>query len=401
MRKMLICLLILLQNSLCGAKQAEEISAYWDGTYFYPCDKGQIPRNSHAIEGKTFFFKAGHVACYGHALLDGVLPLYALLKEYDLLQTPINLFIPADAYEQTTASFRNITQLVKDLFQNANIVVLNPAAHQKKNNRGQLRNPVFFRNLLLHQHVPLAGTSTPGFAFYRACPESFQYIYRLKEFGLAENVIYKDTDNKNNIVKEFVNYVKAAYSLDLPMKKNRVLITNRPYSRKILNSNQLITSLRNNGFEVVFIDFEQLSIKQQIIETMQSEYMIGTYGSNLVNAMFLDSNANVVVLWHKYAKYFWSRRYCVIHSAFLSEGVTLIEFDKPDYDFRDNYPESIHVPEYFVRMGNMNVLRPEKIDMDSIIQYPLDAMYEITNVDMYIEPEDLIHLIKKSKDQQF
>jgi hypothetical protein len=181
------------------------------------------------------------------------------------------------------------------------------------------------------------------------------------------------------------------------MIKNRVLIAFRPYSRKIVNLQELTHALKKSGYEVVVTDFEKIPIRQQIIETMKSEYLIGTYGSNLVNAIFLTPQASVVVLWHKYAKYFWSRRYCVIHSAFLSMGVKLIEYDQPNYDKRNSYTEGIHVPAYFYRAGNRNILRREKINLDAMIHYPLPAMYEITSVDLYIEPHEVIQLLQNSK----
>jgi hypothetical protein len=44
----------------------------------------------------------------------------------------------------------------------------------------------------------------------------------------------------------------------------------------------------------------------------------------------------------------------------------------------------------------MNILRPEKIDMDAIIAYPYDGMYELLNVDLYIEPQNVINLLKQN-----
>jgi hypothetical protein len=44
----------------------------------------------------------------------------------------------------------------------------------------------------------------------------------------------------------------------------------------------------------------------------------------------------------------------------------------------------------------MNILRPEKINMDAFIGYPLPPMYELLNVDLYIEAADLIRQLDQA-----
>lgn len=376
--------IFLFQTSLWSINEPKGVPAYYDGNHFYECHPGDVLSTIKTIENKSVYFKPGHITCYGHALLDGVIPLYSILKQYNLLDKPINLIIDEDANTVSNGTFKNILQLICDIFDVKTVININE----------QKQSPIFFRNLIAPEYVPRLGSQHKTLAFYHAFPESFKYIYALKELGMRDNIVFQDRDISDNIVKEFVSFITKKYQIDLPLIKNRILLVLRPSSRCIINFNELATALMQKGYDVAIVDFEHLSIEQQIIETIQSEYFIGTYGSHLVNAIFLNSNANVMILWHKYAKYFWSRRYCVINSAFLSTGVKLIEYDKPDYDPRDVYGFGIAVPDYFYRSNNMNILRPEKINMADIIKYPLPAMYEITNVNLYIDPQMVLKLIK-------
>ncbi|MGC1878449.1 MAG: glycosyltransferase family 61 protein [Rhabdochlamydiaceae bacterium] len=383
----LIILPILFQGSLWS--EFKEVPAYWDGKNFHQLNAQQIALSHPTLQESTLYFAVGvgGITCYGHGLLDGVLPLYVMLKEHDLLNTRLNLLIRAPISTQTNATFCNILQLLKDVFHFNQIIVINSGTA-----------PLFIEKLIVHDSVPFSGIQPSSFSFYKTYPESYEYIKALQKLGFQENVVFQDTETQDNIVKDFVNFVLKAYNIDLPLVKNRVLLAFRPYSRQILNLDELSSALKNQGYQVAVVDFEKLSIKQQIIETIQSEYLMGTYGSNLVNAIFLKPEANVVVLWHKYAKYFWPRRYCIIHSAFLSTGVRLIEYDKFEYDERDVYQESIHVPEYFYReRKKMNRLRVSKLNMDDILKYPLPGMYEILNVDLYIDPNEIIYLLNHVK----
>jgi len=73
---------------------APRISAYWQGSCFVQqCTRPLISRQIRVIEGDTVYFHAEYVACYGHALLDALIPFYQILKENDLLETPINIVL--------------------------------------------------------------------------------------------------------------------------------------------------------------------------------------------------------------------------------------------------------------------------------------------------------------------
>lgn len=380
MNKAIFTILFFLQAMLWGGESFETAPASWSRTTLLP---GCIyVEHAEVVEEPTIYFDPYGFACYGHALLDGILPLYAMLKKFDLLDAPINLAIKLTAYEISTQAIRNMVQILEDVFHFKRIIFLNSDdPHQK----------VYFEKLIAVDYQNDYST------FYRHVPQSAVYLQQLQAFGLQDNIVFQDTNTGENLVKEFVEYIMAAYKIKVPMVKNRILIAERVHCRKIINMSKLVKQLRAHGYDVVVSNFEKISIKEQILQTAQAEYLIGTYGSNLVNGIFLRPEANVVVLWHKYAKYFWSRRYCIIHSAFLSKGVKLIEFDKNDYDTRDVYTENIHDPDYFYRKDSRNYLRPEKCNLDAMIKYPLPAMYELTNVDLYIDPTQLIELLEQAK----
>ena len=404
MKKWISLFLIFFSCSLYCLEKNESRPACWDGHNFHVCEAHQLS-NTNYVPGDTVYFAASNnaCACYGHALLDCVVPLYELLKQNELIHKPINLIVKVDSYLEGNATFLNIVKLINDIFKiNEFIFVKDDLVARKKSTQTPSQyvlktseeRPLFFEKLLIHETVPFVGAAPKYFSFYANCPESFEYMYILRAMGIREGIVYQDQHTNNNLVKEFVRFVKSAYQINDAMIKNRVLVTHRPNNKRIVNEDDVVAALKKHGYDVVVVDFEQLSIKDQLLATVQSEYLIGTYGSQLVNAVFLHPQAKVVVLWHKYAKYFWSRRYCIIHSAFLAAGVKLIEYDQEDYDGRNNYPDLISAPDYFIKYKKINVLRPEKENMEAMINYPLPAMYELTNIDLYIEPKQLIKLIK-------
>lgn len=388
MQRVVFFFFLLMQMFLWGHEPTREISGYWDGKRFHTSFSSHWKKKQRTVKGSAIFFSVKHMHTYGHALLDGVFPLYCYLKEHDLLSTSVTLVTTVESRHLNNPTVIKIAEFMKDLFHFSDVMFLEKGDYVER--------------LLVNPYVPFKGEKKTKekayFTFYQACPESNAYMEKLRTFGLCDNVVFQDENSTSSSIRNFVDFVKNAYKINCPMVKNRILIPNRPHLRQILNLESLISALQDQNFDVVVSDFEQLSIRDQIVETVQAEYLLGTYGSNLTNAIFLQPQASVVVLWHKYAKYFWSRRYCIIHSAFLSAGIRLIEYDKPEYDERDLYTDEILFPEYFYREGNKNLLKPDKMNLDAMLNFPGDAMAEILNVDLYIDPQDLVNILKKVKE---
>lgn len=166
-----------------------------------------------------------------------------------------------------------------------------------------------------------------------------------------------------------------------------------------INLDDLQFSLKHNGYTPVILDMEELPVKQQIIEMIQSEYLLGSYGSNLTNGIFLQPSGKMVVLWPRHGKYFISRNYCIIYSAVLYAGIKVVEYDKPEYDQCDEYlnPESIPFPKnWFLKEGKILVLNPN-VTLNQIVQQPHPLLFHLLHVNFYVNPEDVILTLNKSR----
>ena len=147
-RRLLFSFFILCTCPLWCFDSYEVVSAYWDGQTFHNCNLKQIPSNTRVVNGTTVYVSAGAITCYGHALLDGIFPLYVLLRNYDLLKTPINFAIEVNSSVKRHATFNNILKLIKDIFQVKEVILLHNDQHHDR--------PVF-EKLILNQHVPYLG----------------------------------------------------------------------------------------------------------------------------------------------------------------------------------------------------------------------------------------------------
>ncbi len=374
-----------------GRMRVKQGPAFWNGRQLCFCKEKQLVRavnqSSLYIQDLTVFFKPVHPSCHGHALLDGCFTLYKILQEHQLLKNKsVILFLVAGDTEQKTKSFQNILEIIKTIFHFKKVIVTNLKAATDEYS-------VYFENIIYN--------NWDDYGFFSAYRESFQYMYKLREYGLRENIIFKNESHSRNIVNDFVDFFCKGYAinpLDWPIKPNRMILTSRKNNRKILNLNELEAALKEEGYDIVTIDFASLSIKEQIIEVLQSEYFVGTYGSNLTNALFLQPSAKLVVLWPKHGKFFISRTWDIIYSAFLSKGnMTLIEYDKPDYDQRDEYTDTAPYPaDWFIKEGNVLKLNP-KITLTDIVKRPHPLLYHLMMVNVYIDPKDLIKVLQSEK----
>src|SRR5579862_1777594 len=381
-----VCLLLLCAIRAWSSVPVQKSAALWDGQSLNLLPNRphnhQITQTTRTVDGTTIFFKPIHPYCYGHSLLDGCFTLFTLLRENNLLENPsITLLFVFDKKFETNKALLNFVQLIKDIFCFKEIIFSDDST--------SLEQPIFFENLIVN--------NWQANGFYVTYPEAYNFMHKLQEFGFTENLIFQDKHNKPNIVHDFVNFILKSYKInpnDFPLIKNRMVLPIRRNNRMILNLVDLETSLKNNGYDVVPIDFESLTIKEQIIEVIQSEYILGTYGSNLTNAIFLHPSAKVVVLWPKHGKYFISRTWDIIYSAFLSVGVTLIEYDKPEYDQRDQYTDPTPYPrDWFYREENVSKLNP-RITINDIIHRPHPLLFHLFMANIFIDPDDLIELLK-------
>lgn len=190
-------------------------------------------------------------------------------------------------------------------------------------------------------------------------------------------------------MNSFVEHCIKTYNLeDISVQHGLVTLAGRTFCRKIKNLSDIGNSLKQQGYTVETIFFENLSFKDQIKQMLRTEILISSYGSNVTNGIFLHPNSKFIVCWPYDAKCFWSRKYCILHSAILCRGMTIYEFDKDHYDQTDTYTQLFNMlgPEsYFYRDGNVLRLRDEKKNYQGVMDYPQPASYDLLNVDLTVD----------------
>jgi len=232
------------------------------------------------------------------------------------------------------------------------------------------------------------------FSFSNLCRGLPDYQKKLKQAGYSGTFLFADQSNPVNIVTKFVDHVLNIYNINevnYPRNENLVLISNRKNSPRVIkNLEELEIALVDKGFDVRTVDFNQMSVKEQIIEVFQSRYFMGAAGSNMTNALFLPPGSQAVFVYPKHARLRYKSG-DIITSAILLSGVQLIEYEKPYYDERDIYlgkdqGERCNIFDY---SGNIVKLKPQYVRFDITDQrrQELGILY---NIDFYLDPEDVV-----------
>eukprot|EP00005_Dracoamoeba_jomungandri_P014831 CAMPEP_0174266518 /NCGR_PEP_ID=MMETSP0439-20130205/30532_1 /TAXON_ID=0 /ORGANISM="Stereomyxa ramosa, Strain Chinc5" /LENGTH=346 /DNA_ID=CAMNT_0015353535 /DNA_START=245 /DNA_END=1285 /DNA_ORIENTATION=- len=100
------------------------------------------------------------------------------------------------------------------------------------------------------------------------------------------------------VIRFFSTYMLNAISVDydtIPIQP-QVLFSLRRGSRTIINEDQLRALAKEYDFPVKFVYFEDLSVDEQLRLVHESTVLIGMYGSNLANLVFLPEGATVIQL---------------------------------------------------------------------------------------------------------
>lgn len=316
---------------------------------------------------------------WGHAIQDTIIPLYKYLKDENLIDKPVLICIKTR--KKSTSIISKTTDLLTSIFPQAKVQIFTSKSH-----------PCFFEDIeVVKGGMPGSGADGVQVA---------QYMEQMRRYGFADNIVVDHSSPEWNIVHDFVDHVIDCYDLhDVKLIPNRVYLINKNKSlaRKILNRSDLSRLLKEQGYEVLELDFGNLSVRDQIIATRSSQFFVSTHGAALTNTMFLHNEASVVIIWPEDAKYFHNRVYCPFTSILLSKGVQLIEYDKPRSVWdRYGQAQDIMAPEYFFNFRGQLYLKPEKKNWDSIRNFHLACMYDIYNVDMFIEnPEELVYLMQR------
>lgn len=221
--------------------------------------------------------------------------------------------------------------------------------------------------------------------FYKYQKDRYNKI--LRNFRLQENVVYQDTSVNNPPVEQFLQFIRASLEIqDTPIENHIVWLSRKKVDHHILNEDAIIARLKQDGYSVRKIEYYEMQIADQVREMARAEYVISAYGSNMANAMFLDKNAKVILIWPKYAKLTCSRKKCMIHESFLSRGVTLAEYDKPYHESDTYYLGEVN-SEYFYVDRNVLKVRKKYINLDELDNIPFKDIKRLREVNMYIDED--------------
>lgn len=380
-------MLVVFQLAYCSTLYAKvkTCSGYWDSSKFVCCTNVE---NSQKIPYKVIAEKTIDLSnlmfpfCYGHFMLDSIFSLYKILKENYLLNEPINFFFPQNAFKDIP----NANQIIDSIKQFLTIVfkpkkIISPSINSKV--------PIGFLNFI---ELP-----TKTFSFLTSYPDCVNYFQKIRSYGIQDNLTISIRPCKENLVLEFVQFVKQAYKINTSMVKNRILFTSRnSFDRSIKNESQLIKKLKNLNFDIHPIKFENMSIGEQIKEVVKAEYIIGIYGSNFTNACFMHKDAKAIIIWPQHAKYGWARKLCIVQGAFLATGVTLIEYDKPEHELDEYLPIAPLNPKYVFWDKNILKIKPDKLNLDDIDQMSYWDLDNFRHVNMYLDVDHFIKFLENN-----
>jgi capsular polysaccharide biosynthesis protein len=102
--------------------------------------------------------------------------------------------------------------------------------------------------------------------------------------------------HNSKIIQIMRERMRGAVTGAAPNEKRRVLIGRRSSAkvRRLMNQEEIVESLGSLGFRAVYL--EDLSLKQQIALARSAETLIGSHGSGLTHALFMDEGSLVVEL---------------------------------------------------------------------------------------------------------
>jgi hypothetical protein len=197
-------------------------------------------------------------------------------------------------------------------------------------------------------------------------------------------------------LREYVETLVNANVLPTVLQDPKlVTLSLRHQDRRVLNVAEVSTALQQFGYTVEVVYFDQLTFTQQIKQMRRTRFLIGSYGSNLANGIFLQPGGSVIVCWpNPDVKQFWSRRYCVIHAALLALGIVVHELDKSTYDVTSDKCTSVNAqhPEDVYRDGNLFRLKAEKNTAQTALSY---CSYDLLLVDFAVDLSQLRELFQK------
>ncbi|KAL8131660.1 alpha-1,3-arabinosyltransferase XAT3-like [Apium graveolens] len=100
-------------------------------------------------------------------------------------------------------------------------------------------------------------------------------------------------------MKDFKHFLRETYSLKTPnvatITKPTLLLISRQHSRTFLNENQLVTMMKESGFQVIVAKPKRMANLVKFAKLVSScSVMVGAHGAGLANEVFLPAGAVMV-----------------------------------------------------------------------------------------------------------
>ncbi len=194
--------------------------------------------------------------------------------------------------------------------------------------------------------------------------------------------------NYENNVNEFCIYILQKYNIQSNSLDDKIYIIHNNI-RRIKNINNYLSDKN-----LVYIDFEKYTIREQINIAHNAKYIIAPYGSALTNMIFMQKDSCVLVFWHKYAKYYF-RNYPLHHVSMLCRKINVIDYEKPNYDDGDIYSQMPCYNKTYFKKINKH-LEPINNDIEFMKNHTMSCMYDIINDQSNYDVLDMLLTFKKN-----
>lgn len=316
----------------------------------------------------TICLRVGYPYTHGHLILDSLFPFYVFMEKYKLLDKKFNILIHEFATNHIETvndiqKYNKLVSIISDIFKPINIYEMN------KNN-----NMIFYNFINFNNDVVFV-------SYISDYPNMYNCIYNTEKNKFIYNNIDKNVNNYCNYIIKQYNVPK--YELD----EQYIYIIHHTF-RGIKNIALYIAKPN-----IIYVDFEKYSFKEQITLMYNAKNVISPYGSPLTNCIFMRENTNVIIYWHYYAKYFF-RNIPLHHVSLLCRKIIVSDYEKKYYDDNDTYFQMTDFNKEYFKKNNNHL---EVINPSAIKQHTMTCMYDILNVLINLNLNDIINIFNKKK----
>ncbi len=217
------------------------------------------------------FFEGLYLNCYGHALLDNLFALYLHLSAHGLLECPLTVIF-ADNNHVTEESRLATAQLLHAFAGAASQNWLARPRHPSM-------RPRAFRYMRARDADPVVRAVLGDMAATPYTPDQ-SYV----------------SARRSPLLRAYVDRILGRLGLALVVAEPRlVTVVLRLENRRLLNPRELADFLAGRGYVVEEAVMTRMTLREQAAQARRSAVLLGPYGSNLANAVFMRAGAAVVV----------------------------------------------------------------------------------------------------------